>query len=90
VFVDASVEGECLSYREALEKLYLARETLEFAKESHEATNERYKLGEASVIEFLEAEEDLLEAEYSMTQARFDWYLSIYKIKRLTGELVIE
>ncbi len=85
-----AVEDEYLSYQETLEKLGLARATLEFAKESHEATNQRYKLGEASVIEFLEAEEDLLEAEYSMTQARFDWYLSIYKIKRLTGKLVIE
>ena len=85
-----AVEDEYLSYQETEEKLGLARATVEFAKESHEATNQRYKLGEASVIEFLEAEEDLLEAEYSMTQARFDWYLSIYKIKRLTGELEID
>jgi len=85
-----AVEDEYLSYQETLEKLGLARATVDFAKESHEATNERYKLGEASVIEFLEAEEDLLEAEYSMTQARFDWYLSIYKIKRLTGGLKVE
>ena len=85
-----AVEDEYLNYQETEEKLDLARVTLDFARESHEATNERYKLGEASVIEFLEAEEDLLEAEYSMTQARFDWYLSIYKIKRLTGELAVE
>jgi outer membrane protein len=85
-----AVEDEYLSYQETEEKLDLARATLDFAIESHEATNERYKLGEASVIEFLEAEEDLLEAEYSMTQARFDWYLSVYKIKRLTGELTVD
>jgi outer membrane protein len=82
-----AVEDEYLSYQETEEKLDLAKATLEFARESHEATNERYTLGEASVIEFLEAEEDLLEAEYSMTQARFDWYLSVYKVKRLTGRL---
>jgi outer membrane protein len=82
-----AVEDEYLSYQETEEKLDLAEATLEFARESHEATNERYTLGEASVIEFLEAEEDLLEAEYSMTQARFDWYLSVYKIKRLAGKL---
>ncbi len=85
-----AVEDEYLSYRETVEKLDLAEATLEFARESHDATNERYTLGEASVIEFLEAEEDLLEAEYSMTQARFDWYLSVYKIKRLTGILTKE
>jgi outer membrane protein len=84
------VEDEYLSYKETEEKLDLAVATLEFAQESHNATIERYTLGEASVIEFLEAEEDLLEAEYSMTQARFDWYLSVYKIKKLTGSLIIE
>ncbi|MBN1694228.1 TolC family protein [candidate division WOR-3 bacterium] len=85
-----AVEDEYLSYKETEEKLDLAGATLEFARESHDAANERYTLGEASVIEFLEAEEDLLEAEYSMTQARFDWYLSVYKIKRLTGRLTIK
>jgi outer membrane protein len=85
-----AVENEFLSYNETKEKLELASATLEFAQESHQAASERYALGEASVIEFLEAEEDLLEAEYSMTQARFDWYLSVYKIKRLTGKLTVE
>ncbi len=84
------VEDEYLSYKETKEKLDLAGTTLEFAQESHQATSERYNLGEASIIEFLEAEEDLLEAEYSMTQARFDWYLSVYKIERLTGNLTKE
>ncbi len=84
------VEDEFLSFQETEEKLELASATLEFAKENHQATSERYNLGEASIIEFLEAEEDLLEAEYSMTQARFDWYLSVYKIKRLTGDLTKE
>jgi outer membrane protein len=87
--LNVTVEDEYLSYQETKEKLDLAKATLEFARESHQATNERYTLGEASVIEFLEAEEDLLEAEYSMTQARFDWYLSVYKIKRLTGDLTV-
>jgi len=85
-----TVEDECLSFQETKEKLELASVTLDFATESHQATSERYTLGEASIIEFLEAEEDLLEAEYSMTQARFDWYLSVYKIKRLTGDLIVE
>lgn len=82
-----AVEDEYLSFQETKEKLELASATLEFAQESHQATSERYALGEASVIEFLEAEEDLLEAEYSMTQARFEWYLSVYKVKRLIGSL---
>ena len=85
-----AVEDEYLSFQETKEKLELASATLEFATESHQAASERYSLGEASVIEFLEAEEDLLEAEYSMTQARFEWYLSVYKIKRLIGNLIVQ
>jgi outer membrane protein len=88
--LNVTVEDEYLSYQETKEKLELAEATLEFAEESHEATAQRYTLGEASVIEFLEAEEDLLEAEYSMTEAKFDWYLSVYKIKRLTGILTVK
>lgn len=88
--LNVAVEDEYLSYKETEEKLDLAVATLEFAQESHNAAVERYTLGEASVIEFLEAEEDLLEAEYSMTQARFDWYLSVYKVKRLIGNLIVE
>jgi outer membrane protein len=83
-----AVEDEYLSYNETKEKLELASMTLDFATESHEATSERYNLGEASIIEFLEAEQDLLEAQYSMTEARFDWYLSVYKLKRLMGILI--
>jgi len=85
--LSVEVEDEYLSFIEVKEKRELAQATLEFAKESYQATSERYNLGGASVIEFLEAEEDLLEAEYSMIQARFDWYLSVYKIKRLMGIL---
>jgi outer membrane protein len=79
-------EDGYLGYREALEKLKLARATLDLADESYKATLERYRLGESSIIELLSAEEDFLQAQYSSTQALFDWYLSIYKLKRLMGD----
>jgi outer membrane protein TolC len=42
------------------------------------------------MIELLGAEESLLEAQYSLTEARFDWYLSLYRLKRLMGRLYEE
>ncbi len=54
---------------------------------SKEKAEERYRLGEASIIELLSAEEDLLQAQYSSTQALFDYYISIYKIKQLMGRM---
>ena len=82
-----SVVDIYLGYRESMEKVELTRIILELAKESYKAAEERYRLGEASIIELLVAEEDLLQAHYSVTQAKFDYYLAIYKLKRLMGRL---
>jgi outer membrane protein len=85
-----SVEEDYMLYEEAGKKLQLAETTLSFAEESHKAASERYRLGESSMIELLGAEEDLLQAQYSLTEARFDWYLSLYRLKRLMGRLYEE
>lgn len=85
-----SVEEDYMLYEEARQKLQLAETTLSFAEESHMAASERYRLGESSMIELLGAEEDLLIAQYSLTEARFDWYLSLYRLKRLMGRLYEE
>ena len=82
-----AAEEDYLLYEEARQKFQLAETTLSFAEESHKAASERYRLGESSMIELLGAEEDLLRAQYSMTEARFDWYLSLYRLKRLMGRL---
>ncbi len=82
-----AVEEDYLLYEEARQKFQLAETTLSFAEESHKAASERYRLGESSMIELLGAEEDLLRAQYSLTEARFDWYLSLYRLKRLMGRL---
>lgn len=85
-----SAEEDYMLYEEAGKKLQLAETTLSFAEESHKAASERYRLGESSMIELLGAEEDLLRAQYSLTEARFDWYLSLYRLKRLMGRLYEE
>jgi len=82
-----AVEEGYLLYEETRQKFQLAETTLSFAEESHKAASERYRLGESSMIELLGAEEDLLRAQYSLTEARFDWYLSLYRLKRLMGRL---
>jgi outer membrane protein TolC len=85
-----SVEEDYMLYEEAKQRLELAETTVSFAKESYTAASERYRLGESSMIELLGAEEALLEAQYSLTEARFDWYLSLYRLKRLMGRLYEE
>ncbi len=85
-----AVEEDYMLYEETKQKLQLAETTLNFAEESHMAASERFRLGESSMIELLGAEEDLLRAQYSLTEARFDWYLSLYRLKRLIGRLYEE
>jgi outer membrane protein len=85
-----AAEEDYLLYEEARQKFQLAETTLSFAEESHKAASERYRLGESSMIELLGAEEDLLRAQYSLTEARFEWYLSLYRLKRLMGRLYEE
>jgi len=85
-----SVEEDYMLYKEAEQKLQLAETTVSFAEESYSAASERFRLGESSMIELLGAEEDLLRAQYALTEARFDWYLSLYRLKRLMGRLYEE
>ncbi len=85
-----SVEEYYMLYEEAVQKMQLAETTMRFAEESHTAASERYRLGESSMIELLGAEEDLLRAQYSLSEARFDWYLSLYRLKKLIGRLYEE
>lgn len=84
------VEEYYMLYEEDRQRLELAETTVNFAEESYTAASERYRLGESTMIELLGAEEALLEAQYSLTETRFDWYLSLYRLKRLIGRLYEE
>jgi len=85
-----AVEEGYMLFEEAEQRLELVKTTLNFAEENYKAASERYRLGESTMIELLGAEESLLEAQYSLTEARFDWYLSLYRLKRLMGRLYEE
>jgi outer membrane protein TolC len=82
-----AVEEGYMLFEEAEQRLELVKTTLNFAEENYKAASERYRLGESTMIELLGAEESLLEAQYSLTEARFDWYLSLYRLKRVMGRL---
>ena len=85
--IDIEVEDAYYSLKEAEKMLKLARKNLELAKESSEASRLRYELGEASIIELLSGEEDLLNAEYSYESAVKDYIVSIYRLKKVIGRL---
>ena len=85
--IDIEVEDAYYSLKEAKNMLKLAEKSVELARESAEASRLRYELGEASIIELLSGEEDLLNAEYSYENAVKQYIISIYKLKRAIGRL---
>lgn len=58
------------------------------AKNNFERTNENFKLGQVTSIEFRQAQLNLLNTEVSRNQAKYDAKLSELKLLQLSGELL--
>jgi len=58
------------------------------AKNNFERTNENFKLGQVTSIEFRQAQLNLLNTEVSRNQAKYDAKLSELKVLQLSGELL--
>lgn len=86
--VEMEVEDAYYSYIEAKTQVDVAKKGLKLAEESETATKERYELGEASVIELLSGEADLLDAQYNYENAKKAYILSIYNIKKAVGKIL--
>jgi len=82
------LENAFNSYIESKKLLEIAEKNVQVSNESMEATKLRFEMGEASVIELLSSEEDLLNAQFNLENALKDYILSIYKIKKLEGRMM--
>ena len=58
------------------------------AKNNFERTNENFKLGQVTSIEFRQAQLNLLNTEVSRNQAKYDAKLSELEVLQLSGELL--
>ncbi len=82
------IENAYNSYLESKKMLEISEKNVLVSTESMEATKLRFEMGEASIIELLSAEEDLLNAHYNLELAMKEYLLSIYKIKKLEGRIM--
>jgi outer membrane protein len=85
--VTLDVAQQYYNAQTAREKVEVAFEGMEQARESYRMTSEKFKNGVASNAEVLDAESALLQAQLTHTQAIVDYTLAIARLKKAVGEV---
>jgi outer membrane protein TolC len=83
-----SMETIWVAYRNNIELIDLEKENLEAATENYEIAMERYRLGDLSGIELREAQNSLLEAEERLLEAQFSTKLCEISLVQLSGQIM--
>jgi outer membrane protein len=73
------------SLREALDKLQLAKRSLDAANEAATISREQYALGATSFLDFLTAEQSVYDARVSYTSALSDYYIQQVTFSYILG-----
>ncbi|MEO0275974.1 MAG: TolC family protein [candidate division WOR-3 bacterium] len=81
------IENALTSLNLAKDNVLLSDSYLEVAKEGYNLADAQYKLGKISYVEFLKAEESLLDAELKYISSRYDYIKYKYTLLFLTGLL---
>ncbi len=63
----------------------LAAQTVELAREDLRVTQERYRLGLATILDLQAAQITLLQAEVDLIRRRFDYQLGLTRLEALLG-----
>jgi outer membrane protein TolC len=66
----------------------IQEKNIETAKSNFDRTQEQFKIGQVNSIDFRQAQLNLLNAELSLTQAKYDAKLSELQLLQLSGELL--
>jgi len=69
------------------EQKKVAQENVDAAEEDLKITQEKYKLGAATILDLLDAQVSLKEAQVSLIRADFDLNLAIAKLKHAMGKM---
>ena len=65
--------------------LQVAKETVAAAEEDFNLVQEKYNLGAATILEVLDAQVSLVEAENSQVEAKYDYNLSVASLEKAMG-----
>lgn len=75
------------NWQNAVERLNAAQEAVKEASETARLTEEAYKVGAVSLIDVINAQVALAQAETQEIQARYDLYRAIYALRHAIGEI---
>jgi len=85
--VALQVRQAYLDYRNAMKQLDVANKRLRAARQSRDATLERYNLGSASIVELQNARRDFVSAASDQVQARYQVIFQRKRIEYNIGDL---
>lgn len=85
--VRAEVEAAYLNLTSAAERVEASRVSLEAARANHEAQKGRYETGVGILLDVLNSEVQLVTAQTSEVEARYDYYIAAAQLDLATGNL---
>jgi outer membrane protein len=69
----------------AEQQLAILNESVEVAREDYRVQQERYELGSATILELVSSQIALMQAEYDLVNARYDYQLAKAELESLVG-----
>ncbi|MBN2226626.1 MAG: TolC family protein [candidate division Zixibacteria bacterium] len=84
-YIAAEIKRAFLEQERTKQALVVAEETVAAAKEDFNLVQEKYNLGAATILEVLDAQVSLVEAENSLVEARYDYNLSVASLEKAMG-----
>jgi len=85
--VISEVKTAYLEIEQYKEKKSVAEENVDAAEEDLKITQEKYNLGAATILDLLDAQVSLKEAQVSVIQADFDLNLAVAKLENAMGKM---
>jgi outer membrane protein len=82
----ADLEGLLVALEVAEQQLAILEESVEVAREDFRVQQERYGLGAATILELVSSQIALLQAEYNLINARYDYQISRAELEALAGQ----
>ncbi|MFN4180878.1 MAG: TolC family protein, partial [Armatimonadota bacterium] len=85
--IKLQVQQAYTNWQNATERLSAAQEAVKEASETARLTEEAYKAGAASLLDVINAQVALAQAENQEIQARYDLHRALYALRHALGEI---
>lgn len=82
----SDLEALLVALELAQQQLAILEESVEVAREDFRVQQERYGLGAATILELVSSQIALLQAEYNLINARYDYQISRAELEALVGQ----